>query len=138
MHFGWVTAAALVNLNGSVSLQENQSSTIIKRVGHTSVILATAIGVFIATKRDAPVYAGVITWALSAVADGMKKRLAAAAEEDQASRPLISNKQNTVGGLDGAATQYMLARAGAIINGLAAAFVAGTMSASSKKSFPTP
>ena len=71
-------------------------------------------------------------------ADGMQKTLAAAAEEDQASRPLISNKQNTVGGLDGAATQYMLARAGAIINGLAAAFVAGTMSASSKKSFPTP
>ena len=138
LHFGWVTAAALVNLNGSVSLQENQSSTIIKRVGHTSVILATAIGVFIATKRDAPVYAGVITWALSAVADGMKKRLAAAAEEDQALRPLVGNKQNSAGGLDGAATEYMLERVGAIINGLAAAFVAGTTSASSRKSFLTP
>jgi hypothetical protein len=71
-------------------------------------------------------------------ADGMQKTLAAAAEEDQASRPLVGNKQNSAGGLDGAATEYILEGAGAIINGLAAAFVAGTMSASSRKSFPTP
>ena len=37
-----------------------------------------------------------------------------------------------------AATEYILEGAGAIINGLAAAFVAGTMSASSRKFFPTP
>jgi hypothetical protein len=75
---------------------------------------------------------------LAVEADGMQKRLAAAAEEDQALRPLVGNKQNSAGGLDGAATEYMLERVGAIINGLAAAFVAGTTSASSRKSFLTP
>ena len=145
LHFGWVTAASLVNLNGSVSMQENASSTVIKRVGHASVILATAIGVIVATKRDAPVYAGVITWALTAVADGMKKRIDTAEEkpEEKSSRiPLIGKKQTDAVaeeniGLDGASTQYMLARAGALINALAAAFVTGSMSTSSK-SIPIP
>lgn len=142
LHFGWVTAAAIVNLNGSVSMQDNSSSTTIRRVGHLSVIIATAIGILVAKTRDAPVYAGVITWALSAVADGMKKRLEAAAEKknNKATTKLFSGKkedEDTIGGLDGAVTQFFLARTGAIINGLGAAFVAGTMSASSK-SFPAP
>ncbi len=141
LHFGWITAAAVVNLNGSVAMQENQSSTVIKRVGHISIILAAATGVFIAITRDAPVYAGVITWALTAVADGMKKRITAAAEKDTQSRPLIGKRESNVNvvGLDGAATQYTLARAGAIINGFVAAYVTGTMRASSGgKSFLIP
>lgn len=128
LHFGWTTAATLVNLNGSVAMQKGASSTLIKYVGHASVLLASMIGVYVAKVRDAPVYAGVIAWALSAVADGMKKRLAAA--DDDADKKKKKRKEDeTVGvGLDGAATQYMLSRIGAIINGLAAAFVAGRLS----------
>lgn len=129
LHFGWATAASLVNLNGSVALQDRSSSTLIKYVGHASVLAATAIGVYIAKTRDAPVFAGVIAWALFAVADGMKTRLAAAKDGKKKKKEIV--------GLDGASTQYIISRVGAMINGLAAAFVAGTMSASGK-SVPTP
>ena len=134
LHFGWTTAASLVDLNGSVSMQKNSSSSIIKYVGHVSVLAASALGIYIAKARNAPVYAGVIAWALSAVADGMKKRLADAADTDGKKK---KKDKNDVGGLDGAKMQYMLSRAGAVINALAAAFVAGSMSTSSK-SVPTP
>mmetsp|Transcript_27329 Transcript_27329/g.40475 ORF Transcript_27329/g.40475 Transcript_27329/m.40475 type:complete len:319 (-) Transcript_27329:326-1282(-) len=132
LHFGWTTAASIVDLNGSVSMQNNSSSTIIKYVGHVSVLAASVLGVYIAKTRNAPVYAGVIAWALSAVADGMKKRLAATADGKKKDK-----KDVPVGGLDGAKMQYMLSRAGAFTNALAAAFVAGTMSTSSK-SVPSP
>jgi len=138
LHFGWTTAASIVNLNGSVSMQEASSSKSIKYVGHASVIAATVLGVFLAKTRDAPVFAGVIAWALSAVASGMKSRLTAAAAEGK-SQPLFGDKKKSeIVGLDGAATQYMLSRTGAIISGLAAAFVAaGSMiSSSGSKSVP--
>ena len=142
LHFGWTTAASLVNLNGSVAMQEEVSSSVVKYVGHASVVVATALGVFVAVSRDAPVFAGVIAWALSAVADGMKKRLDAAKERDTAaSTPLLKKKKSAekeIVGLDGAATQYMLSRVGAAINGLTAAFVAVTMSGISGKKFPAP
>ena len=134
LHFGWTTAASLVNLNGSVALQKGASSTIIKYVGHLSVLAATVLGIYIAKTRDAPVFAGVISWALFAVADGMKTRLAAAAAAIDGKK---QKKDKDVIGLDGAKTQYMLSTAGAMLNGLAVAFVTGTMSASSK-SVPTP
>jgi hypothetical protein len=134
LHFGWTTAASLVNLNGSVALQKGASSTIIKYVGHLSVLAATVLGIYIAKTRDAPVFAGVISWALFAVADGMKTRLAAAAAAIDGKK---QKKDKDVIGLEGAKTQYMLSTAGAMLNGLAVAFVTGTMSASSK-SVPTP
>jgi len=134
LHFGWTTAASLVNLNGSVALQKGASSTIIKYVGHLSVLAATVLGIYIAKTRDAPVFAGVISWALFAVADGMKTRLAAAAAAIDGKK---QKKDKDVIGLDGAKTQYILSTAGAMLNGLAVAFVTGTMSASSK-SVPTP
>lgn len=131
LHFGWTTAATLVNLNGSVAMQEGATSTMIKYVGHASVLVASLIGVSVAKVRDAPVFAGVIAWALSAVADGMKKRIAAA-DEDSGDKKK-KGKENDVNsvGLEGAATQYMLSRIGAIVNGLAAAFVAGRLSVGS-------
>eukprot|EP00979_Chaetoceros_neogracilis_P002849 scaffold470_cov276-Chaetoceros_neogracile.AAC.4 len=135
LHFGWTTAASLVNLNGSVALQKGASSTIIKYVGHLSVLAATVLGIYIAKTRDAPVFAGVISWALFAVADGMKTRLAAAAAAAIDGKKLKKDKD--VIGLEGAKTQYILSTAGAMLNGLAVAFVTGTMSASSK-SVPTP
>eukprot|EP00555_Chaetoceros_dichaeta_P014112 CAMPEP_0198253750 /NCGR_PEP_ID=MMETSP1447-20131203/4134_1 /TAXON_ID=420782 /ORGANISM="Chaetoceros dichaeta, Strain CCMP1751" /LENGTH=330 /DNA_ID=CAMNT_0043939549 /DNA_START=370 /DNA_END=1362 /DNA_ORIENTATION=- len=129
LHFGWTTAASLVNINGSLSMQEDSSPKVIARVGHLSVVGATALGVFIATTRQAPVFAGVITWALSAVADGMKKRLATASSEGE-STPLSGKKgkQSEMGvRLEGASVQYFLSRAGAYVNGLTAVFVAVTM-----------
>jgi hypothetical protein len=124
-------------LNGSVALQKGASSTIIKYVGHLSVLAATVLGIYIAKTRDAPVFAGVISWALFAVADGMKTRLAAAAAAAAAIDGKKKQKDKDVIGLNGAKTQYILSTAGAMLNGLAVAFVTGTMSASSK-SVPTP
>ena len=143
LHFGWTTAATLVNLNGSVSMLEGASSTLIKYVGHASVLVASVLGVYVAKVRDAPVFAGVIAWALSAVADGMKKRLEVAKNQDlddnkkkdknskKSTKDADADADVDVVGLDGAAMQYALARMGAIVNGLAAAFVAGRLSVTS-------
>mmetsp|Transcript_4037 Transcript_4037/g.7755 ORF Transcript_4037/g.7755 Transcript_4037/m.7755 type:complete len:335 (+) Transcript_4037:129-1133(+) len=135
LHFGWTTAATLVNLNGSVAMKEGATSTLIKYVGHASVVAASIIGVYVAKVRDAPVFAGVIAWALSAVADGMKRRLNdKAATEEGSDNKTKKSKENDAAasvGLDGAATQYILSRIGAIVNGLAAAFVAGRLSVGS-------
>ena len=51
-------------------MQEEVSSLVVKDVGH-------ALGVNVAVDMDAPVFAGV-----TAVTDGMKKRLDAAEERD--------------------------------------------------------
>jgi hypothetical protein len=127
LHFGWTSAASLVNLNGSVSMQEGQSTKVIKYVGHLSVLAASALGVYLAKERNAPVYTGVIAWALAAVADGMKKRLDSVDDNDKKKK-----KASVSVNLDGAKTQYLLSKTGSMINALGAAFVAGSMSASSK------
>jgi len=110
LHFGWTTAATLVNLNGAVAVSDPTSSSnvLINLVGHASVVAATALGVVITFSRQAPVYGGVISWALFAVADGMRQRLA--------------NGNNNVG----AQRQLILSTAGAYISGLAS-FAAGLM-----------
>jgi len=130
LHFGWTTAATLVNLNGAVAvadmgtsdalLSSKGSSTIsnnnvlINVVGHASVVAATALGVAITFSRQAPVYGGVISWALFAVADGMRQRLASSSSN--------GNDDNNVG----AQRQLILSTAGAYISGLAS-FAAGLM-----------
>uniref|UniRef100_A0A7S2LK24 Uncharacterized protein n=1 Tax=Leptocylindrus danicus TaxID=163516 RepID=A0A7S2LK24_9STRA len=113
LHFGWTTAATLVNLNGAVAVADYRTSSnaLINVVGHASVVAATALGVAITFSRQAPVYGGVISWALFAVADGMRQRLAAS-----------SNGNNNVG----AQRQLILSTAGAYISGLAS-FAAGLM-----------
>lgn len=74
LHFGWTTAATLVNINGAVAMNEKVPNKAVTWVGHLSVVAATALGVFVTWSRSAPVYGGVISWALFAVADGMKSR----------------------------------------------------------------
>ncbi|KAI2496861.1 hypothetical protein MHU86_17657 [Fragilaria crotonensis] len=74
LHFGWVTAASLVNLNGAVAMQKEVSANTVAWVGHLSVVTATVLGILVTVSRQAPVYGGVICWALTAVADGMAKR----------------------------------------------------------------
>jgi hypothetical protein len=113
MHFGWVTAASLVNLNGAVAMCRMSSAKTVAWLGHLSVVAATALGVAVTVSRKAPVYGGVICWALMAVADGMKKRVAATKDE----------KDQTRVGVLGAKLQERLSKVGAYVSGGASLFV---------------
>lgn len=76
MHFGWTTAATLVNLNGSIASNRNVSDTAVIATGHSSALAASALGVGLTLAQSSPVYGLTLAWALSACADGMKKRIA--------------------------------------------------------------
>mmetsp|Transcript_66613 Transcript_66613/g.98780 ORF Transcript_66613/g.98780 Transcript_66613/m.98780 type:complete len:338 (-) Transcript_66613:363-1376(-) len=114
MHFGWTTAASLVNLNGSISSSEfDLSSAKIALVGHASAIGACILGVAVTLSRSAPVYGSVIAWALKACAAGMKKRL----------EKTVMKEGD--GEYDGVKTQWWLCTIGAIANIGTALLVAG-------------
>mmetsp|Transcript_9277 Transcript_9277/g.25109 ORF Transcript_9277/g.25109 Transcript_9277/m.25109 type:complete len:349 (-) Transcript_9277:179-1225(-) len=110
LHFGWTTAASLVDLNGALAMSETITATTVARVGHLSAIAATALGLGITLVRDAPVFGGVIAWALSAVASGVSKRL-------------DGNEDPEAVGIRGAAFQVRLCQVGAALN-IAAAVAA--------------
>ena len=74
MHFGWTTAATLVNLNGSLAASDAVSDPTVIAAGHASTVLATALGVGVTLAQTSPAYGLTIAWALAACADGMKKR----------------------------------------------------------------
>jgi hypothetical protein len=74
MHFGWTTAATLVNFNGSLAMEDSVSDTTMIAVGHTSSILATAVGVGLTVFHSLPVYGYTLSWALAACAAGMTGR----------------------------------------------------------------
>jgi len=112
LHFGWTTAAALVNLNGMFVLGNEAKARAVAILGHASVIAATAVGVSITLARRAPVYGGVIAWALSAVASGLSRRIVETANEDQ----------NAVG-VFGAKLQRSLSILGAVLCVGASVFV---------------
>eukprot|EP00591_Stephanopyxis_turris_P003539 CAMPEP_0195520694 /NCGR_PEP_ID=MMETSP0794_2-20130614/17442_1 /TAXON_ID=515487 /ORGANISM="Stephanopyxis turris, Strain CCMP 815" /LENGTH=333 /DNA_ID=CAMNT_0040650107 /DNA_START=176 /DNA_END=1177 /DNA_ORIENTATION=+ len=117
LHFGWTTAASLVNLNGAVAKKESTSSKVTAFVGHLSVVAATAAGVFVSLNRSAPVFGAVISWALFAVADGMKTRLESSAkktDDNDEARP----------GLYGAYVQKYLSTVGAWTSAAVSAFSA--------------
>ncbi len=80
IHFGWTTAATLVNLSGSVAMSPENSDEAVTAIGHSSAVLATALGVGLTISHAAPVYGLTLAWALSACADGMKSRDAPAAK----------------------------------------------------------
>ena len=126
LHFGWTTAAALVNWNGNLAVCVDKPFTVAS-AGWASVVAATGIALYVTLQRCAPVYGVVICWALSACADGMSDRL------DERDR-LIANQGN-IGwlkkqapsdrilkrkGIYGAAIQKKLCTIGAIISGAAA------------------
>lgn len=83
VHFGWTCAATLVNLSGSVSMDPNNSDKLVTAVGHSSALLATALGVGITLQTASPVYGFTLAWALSACADGMKQRESGPAKVQQ-------------------------------------------------------
>lgn len=137
LHFGWTTAASIVNLNGAVAMKKDANEKVIALVGHLSVIVATILGVVLANKRGAPVYSGVISWALSAVADSMKKRIEGAGSgKDEKKRK--NKKGNSQIGLYGASTQYVLSKTGAIANAATSAVITGLLllSKNTPKSVP--
>ena len=109
LHFGWTTAASLVNLNGMFALsstknQEAKTAKSVALLGHASVVAATAIGVAVTLARQAPVYGGVIAWALTAVASGLKQRL-----------NKNNNKKTEMVGVYGAERQRILSQIGALV-----------------------
>jgi hypothetical protein len=135
LHFGWTTAASLVNLNGAFSMKEKVTENAIARFGHASVIGASILGIAVTIQRSAPVYGAVIAWALSAVADSMKKRLVLAFS--------ASNKKKNADmpGIYGASIQFMLSRVGALLNAVTSVVVAASITLlanNSGKSMPTP
>uniref|UniRef100_A0A7S1ZKK4 Uncharacterized protein n=1 Tax=Trieres chinensis TaxID=1514140 RepID=A0A7S1ZKK4_TRICV len=77
LHFGWTTAATLVNLSGSVSMGSSTPDSTVIAVGHSSAVVATAFGIGVTLSQSAPVYGLTVAWALAACGDGMKKRIAA-------------------------------------------------------------
>jgi nitrate reductase NapE component len=119
LHFGWTTAASLVNLNGSASYF---SKTLTQKtrniIGHVSVGLATCVGLFITIQRRAPIYGGVIAWALSAVADSMNQRLLSSSttDGDQGEERIVPDKKSIL-------IQRFLCKMGALMNIFAMAFV---------------
>jgi hypothetical protein len=74
LHFGWTTAATLVNLSGSIAMDEQVSQTTVTAVGHASAVLATAVGVGVTLSYALPAYGLTLAWALTACADGMRQR----------------------------------------------------------------
>jgi hypothetical protein len=76
LHFGWTTAATLVNLNGSIASNRNISDPAVIAVGHSSALVATLMGVGLTLTQASPAYGLTLAWALAACADGMSKRIA--------------------------------------------------------------
>ena len=72
MHFGWATAATLVNLNGSLAMTDGISEQTLISAGHASAVLATALGVAVTVSSSIPAYGLVISWALAACVSGMR------------------------------------------------------------------
>lgn len=75
IHFGWTSAATLVNLNGSLASDESASPRSLIGLGNTSALAASALGVGLTLSQSAPAYGLTLAWALAACADGMSKRI---------------------------------------------------------------
>lgn len=68
LHFGWVSCATLVNFNNYVALVPRFSDKGKLRFSLASIAAAVSLAVAVSGKTGDPVYAGVVAWALSAVA----------------------------------------------------------------------
>lgn len=122
LHFGWTTAASIVNLNGMYAMattgdntSKNATARSVALLGHASVAVATAIGVGITWTRKAPVYGGVICWALAAVAAGLKERILANAAISSSKKNDKTSNNNDGVGIHGAELQRTLSLVGAAV-----------------------
>lgn len=72
MHFGWTTAATLVNLNGSLAMSDSISDSKLVAAGHGSTVLGTILGAGLTLSGvTTPVYGLTVAWALAAVSSGV-------------------------------------------------------------------
>lgn len=90
LHFGWTTAASLVNLNGSIASNPNVSDSVVIAAGHASAVVATVLGIAVTWYQHLPAYGATIAWALAACASGMQQRLLMSSTQN--------NKNNNVEG----------------------------------------
>lgn len=102
MHFGWTTAATLVNLNGSLAMNDNLSERAMISAGHASSVVATALGMGVTLSYGLPTYGLTIAWALAACANGMRVK----PEDDKVSAALKT----------GAKVQKVLLTAGSLLS----------------------
>jgi hypothetical protein len=82
-HFGWTSAATLVNLNGSIGSDKSIPHRAIIAAGHSSAVLATLLGVSVTLANSLPLYGLTLSWALAACADGMSKRTCTESTEEE-------------------------------------------------------
>lgn len=76
MHFGWVTAATLVNLSGAATSYESiGSDQNLYMLGYASVVFANFASLAVAWKLKNMTFSLVIAWALFAVSGGMTARI---------------------------------------------------------------
>jgi hypothetical protein len=138
MHFGWTTAAMLVNWNGSIASTKSIGAKGLAVVGHVSVVIATAAGVGITLSRGAPVFGLVIAWALSACAAGMKQRLEPDAESSNENYFRLNRNKNNdndkdddgkEAGVYGAKVQRYLCLSGAVLSASASSIALWSMRA---------
>jgi len=121
LHFGWTTAATLVNLNAAIALDATSSPLTLAVAGIGTSIVAAVGGAALAILRGSPVFSGVISWALFAVADGMRKRIRA--EENQLAGGSSSFLSEEPTGMYGAKWQLRVSTAGAWICAIVTAVV---------------
>jgi hypothetical protein len=134
LHFGWTTAASLVNWNASIASKEGASSMLLAVLGHVSVVVATVAGVGITLSRGAPVFGLVIAWALSACAAGMKQRLEPDTTNKKNYVSIKSKKNENETGLYGARLQRRLCLTGAVLSASASPIALWSMRASTGSS----
>jgi hypothetical protein len=130
LHFGWTTAATLVNVNGNVAASRDATPRRVAAVGHASSLAASALGLYLTVSRRAPVLGLVVAWALAGCAATARERVllsqsqssgAAAAGKGPSSKP--SKAEVAAVGTYGASEQLYLCGLGAVANIAASLFV---------------
>lgn len=120
IHAGWVTAATLVNLNGSWAYSEGltKKSTnkkwVRRLLGHGSVLLACALalGSCCAYDKLGVTFSATLCWALAAVQSGMRERC-----------------ESNIKDVEGVKDQLLLARGGKFFCGVVSALKMLSLSA---------
>ena len=131
LHFGWTTAAALVNWNGSIAMDATSSAETVATAGLASTVLATVVGIAVTVTRGAPVYGMVVAWALAACASGMQQRLQERERQVlqikkkmwRYNDPTTAAKIRRRKGFYGAAVQQWMCQAGAMLTGAVACWI---------------
>jgi hypothetical protein len=82
IHFGWATAATLVNLNGSLAQDSAVTNATVIAVGKMSAVAAAALGVGVTVLQSTPFYGLTVAWALLACASQISQKIAQNSQQD--------------------------------------------------------